>query len=95
VNEIFICDFTERQTAIQIGIAFIDAIMEPYEDIPNSLGMKVLRDVPGFEGKNSKNVVIRSITEDFWNKVIKATESINKDTRVCAVGTPNSIRSMS
>jgi hypothetical protein len=62
--------------------------MVPYEDIPNSLGMKVLRNVPGFEGKQSKNVVIRSITEDYWNEVIKATETINKDTRVCAVGTP-------
>jgi hypothetical protein len=62
--------------------------MKSYEDIPNSNGMKVLRDLPDLETDGPINVVIRNITEQFWNEVIRVAEAPNKRTRVCAVGTP-------
>jgi hypothetical protein len=61
--------------------------MKSYEDIPNSNGMKVLRDVPYIGSGFTGNVVIRNITEDYWNEVIQVAETPNKRTRVCAVGT--------
>jgi signal recognition particle GTPase len=61
--------------------------MKSYEDIPNRNGMKVLRDVPCLFTGYTGNVVIRNITEDYWNEVIQVAETPNKRTRVCAVGT--------
>ena len=59
--------------------------MKPYDDVPNSGNMRILRDVLSIEGIGKQNVILRSkITEEFWQKVIEATE----DSRVCAVGTP-------
>ena len=58
--------------------------MKPYEDIPNSNGMKCLFEVVSIESKNTSNVVLRNITEDFWHKVIEAAETFH----VCAMGTP-------
>jgi hypothetical protein len=74
---------TEKR-AIERGHLFIQSIMKDYEDIPNSNGMRVLRDVALLGKETSQNVVLRSITEDFWLKVIQATEA----QRVCALGTP-------
>jgi hypothetical protein len=50
--------------------------------------MKVIRDVPNLEAFGATNVVIRNITEDFWDKVIELTETKGQRYRVCAVGTP-------
>jgi hypothetical protein len=58
--------------------------MKDYEPIPNSDGMSVLRDVNFLRGTEPFNVILRKITEDFWRKVIEATEH----SRVCALGTP-------
>ena len=52
--------------------------------IPDSYGMKLLRDMVDLETSRVGNVVIRNITENFWFKVIETTET----TRVCALGTP-------
>jgi energy-coupling factor transporter ATP-binding protein EcfA2 len=78
----YINPVTEKR-AIEQGHLFVQSIMKDYEDIPNSNGMKVLRDVSLLE-EALQNVVLRSITEDFWLKVIQATER----QRVCALGTP-------
>jgi hypothetical protein len=74
--------------AIKRGKAFIKSILQPYEDIPNSDGMRVLRNVVQLaEGKKVKDVVLRNITEDFWWRIIE--ESKKDEIRsVCAVGTP-------
>jgi hypothetical protein len=74
--------------AIKRGQSFIKSILEPYEDIPNSNGMKVLRNVVTIgEGKRVKDVVLRNITEAFWSNVIAELEK--KYIRgVCAVGSP-------
>ena len=59
--------------------------MKPYEDVPNSGNMRVLRDVLSLEGVGKKNVILRNnITEEFWQEVIASAS----DYRVCAVGTP-------
>ena len=46
--------------------------------------MKVLRDVVDLEGSTTYNVVLRNITEPYWQKVIETTEML----RVVALGTP-------
>ena len=79
---------------IEKGQAFIKSIMGNYEpipdvdgmknDIPATNGMKVLQKVIDLETGTIGNVVLRSITESFWQKVIEAT----KTRRVCALGTP-------
>jgi hypothetical protein len=84
----FVCDYLGKEQAIRDGIAFSTAIMKDYEDIPNSNGMQVLRNVPNRVTGNPKNIVLRSITEDFWEKVISTTEMPGSQFRVCAVGTP-------
>lgn len=76
--------FTEYPKQQEIGQAFIKSIMQDYEDIPESNGMRVLRDVESLEVMDKTDVVVRSITEDFWQSVIDATAEY----RVCAVGTP-------
>ena len=53
-------------------------------DIPATNGMNVLCNVTNIESGKSSNVIIRSITENFWLQVIEAT----KTHRVCALGTP-------
>jgi hypothetical protein len=58
--------------------------MKEYEDIPNSDGMKVLRNVMKLESGLIQNIILRAITEDYWSKVIQGTEK----NRICALGTP-------
>jgi hypothetical protein len=79
-------DRTGKEKAIQIGNTFIAAIMKSYEDIPNSFGMKVLRDVPKLESGATRDLVIRNFTEDFWKETICTAETPNKRYHVCAVG---------
>jgi hypothetical protein len=75
--------------AIDNGIAFVDAIMKDYKDVPDSNGMKVLYDVPDLETGTKKNVILRNhITEPFWNRVYELSESPDDERyRVCVVGT--------
>ena len=79
---------------VKLGENFIKSIMGNYEsildvdgmrnNIPATNGMNVLRNVFEIETGTIGNVVIRSITENFWLQVIEAT----KTHRVCALGTP-------
>jgi hypothetical protein len=46
--------------------------------------MSVLKNVVDLESYSTRDVVLRSITEDFWEEVITSTST----QRVCAVGTP-------
>ena len=64
---------------------FINSILKPYEDVPNSGSMRVLRDVLSIEGVGKKNVIIRGgITKEFWQKVIDTAKKYS----VCAPGSP-------
>jgi hypothetical protein len=74
----------EDPNAVTLGQVFVEAIMKDYLPIPNSDGMQVLCDVTDLETEESGHVVLRTITEDFWAKVIETTERF----RVCALGTP-------
>ena len=79
---------------IEQGQDYIKSIMGDYKpipdvddmknDIPATNDMKVLQKVVDLETGTIGNVVLRSITESFWQKVIEAT----KTRRVCALGTP-------
>ena len=85
--------FSGYPEQIEEGKQFITSIMgdfKPITDIdsmkndkPNTSGMKILENVIDLEAGTRGNVVIRSITESFWHKVIEAT----KTHRVCALGT--------
>jgi len=62
---------------------------ENLEDIPNSDGMKVLRNVISLEGKPiTKNIVARKITEPFWNACIATVNDSDMSYQVAAVGSP-------
>jgi hypothetical protein len=74
----------EDPHTVNTGRLFVESIMKDYVPILNSDGMQVLRDVLNLETHKRRNVVLRKITEDFWQKVIDASE---KD-RICALGTP-------
>ena len=77
--------FQRYPEQIKRGQDFVESIMnKDYEDIPNSNGMKVLRNAIVLETGKRIDVVIRSITEDFWQTVIDTTNR----SRVGAVGTP-------
>jgi Retrotransposon hot spot protein len=66
------------------GDEFVKSIMQDYVDIQGSNGMRVLNGVLDLETHSTRNVVLRDMTEDFWQKVIEATSTH----RVCALGTP-------
>ena len=56
--------------------------------IPESSGMFVLRNVVQLEDAMTSNIVIRDITEPFWQACIDTINTPNVRYRVCAVGTP-------
>lgn len=76
-----------QQAKIQIAEAFIKSIMVKYKSIPKSQGMFVLRDVVDLESGELQDIVIRNITELFWQACINTVNTPNKRYRVCAVGT--------
>ena len=77
--------YTEYPERIKRGQDFVKSIMkEKYEVIPGSEGMQVLRNAIVLETGKRIDVVIRNITEDFWQTVIDTTNR----SRVGAVGTP-------
>ena len=86
--------FSGYPQKIEEGEQFITSILRDFKPIadiegmkndrPNTSGMSVLENVVELETGERGNVVSRTITEKFWQKVIKATETH----RVCALGTP-------
>jgi predicted GTPase len=59
------------------------------EDIPQSCGMKILRNVPNLESRRgTTDIVIRAVTIPFWQACIQIVEDSESRTRVCVVGTP-------
>jgi hypothetical protein len=81
---------------------FVKSIMTNFEEIqkskeiPNdgelppstSSGMSVLRDVVNLETGMRCNIVIRSITQPFWQACIDTVGTIEARCHVCVVGTP-------
>ena len=69
---------------------FVRAILGPIEDIPESGGMSILRNVPSPEIESSlQDVVLRSITLPLWQSVIdKVDDQSHRRYNVAVVGTP-------
>jgi hypothetical protein len=69
--------------------AFINSLMQAkYEDIPNSGGMKVLKNILDLESEESKDIVVRNCTIPFWEECLKVVNTPNRRDRVAAIGTP-------
>jgi hypothetical protein len=79
-----------KQQKKKIAEDFVQSIMAEYEEIPGSNGMHVLRNVTELEDGRLSDIVIRNITEPFWQACIDMVDESNerKRLRVCAVGTP-------
>jgi Retrotransposon hot spot protein len=72
---------------------FVKSIQQEPTLIPSSDGMYVLHDVVNLETDDKYPLIIRKITQPFWNAVIEtSTSQLNgkgrNKNRVCAVGTP-------
>jgi hypothetical protein len=81
----------EQATAKKIAEDFVKSIMMEYEEIPESNGMFVLRNVVQLETGKPCDVVIRSITVPFWQACLDKAytgSSHSISYRVCAIGTP-------
>ena len=91
---VFIFISTGIVNVTKLGQFFINSIMSDYIDIPDiddmkldipmTSGMKFLKNVIDLETTSRSNVIVRSITEKYWCKVIEACDTF----RVCALGTP-------
>jgi hypothetical protein len=66
---------------------FLETIMVEPEAIRDTDGMFVLRDVPDLETWGKGDIVIRKITEPFWEACIAKVDEPEHRYRVCAVGT--------
>jgi hypothetical protein len=67
--------------------AFIKSLMQAeYQDIPNSGGMRVLKNISDLESGESGDIVVRQCTIPFWEECIKVVNTPNMRYRVAAIG---------
>ena len=98
----------KKLAALKRGKAFVKAILNrPFETLPNPYQeeeeqegahtpdpdvMRVWRDIPDLYTKETRNIVLRSNTEPFWQSCIDTVNDVDPLSgaryRVCAVGTP-------
>jgi hypothetical protein len=76
------------QSALERANEFAKAIMADLEDIPNSNGMKLMANVTNLETGNRRNIILRMITNDFWNECMEFLNDPSHRPRLCVVGTP-------
>ena len=67
---------------------FVVSVMKDVEEIPGSDGMRILRQIPSLDFIGRYDLVIRSITQPFWEECIRVVTTPGMHFRVCAVGTP-------
>jgi polynucleotide 5'-kinase involved in rRNA processing len=67
---------------------FSESIMSDAVEIQESGGMQLLPDVMNLKTGNRVDIVIRSITHDFWNGCMEFPSSSNYRPRLCVVGIP-------
>jgi hypothetical protein len=91
-----------EETQQKLADDFVRSIMINYKQIPTSdkipedgenpenriSGMSVLHNVVNLETGDQVTIVIRSITEPFWQACIDTVDTLDKRYRVCVVGTP-------
>ena len=64
---------------------FVDSLFGTIENVENGNGMRCLKNVNDIRNNILSTIVLRSITEPFWESCIEVTE---RGQRVCAVGSP-------
>jgi hypothetical protein len=86
--------WNRREKARKMAQGFADALMNTeFESIPDSDGMKILRDIPDLEtGRVYKSIVVPKVVNVFWDACIETVNTrVTPDARhyrVAAVGTP-------
>ena len=81
-------DEESQQAALNRGRDFVASIMKDVEEIPGSDGMRVLPQVVQLETDDRYDLVIRNVTQPFWEECIRVVSTPNKNFLLCAVGTP-------
>ena len=77
-----------QQAALNRGREFVVSIMKDIQEIPESNGMRVLPQIPTLDFIGWYDLVIRDVTQPFWEDCIREVSTADMNVRVCAVGTP-------
>jgi flagellar biosynthesis GTPase FlhF len=78
----------KKAASRRAGQAFIESLMQAEcQDIPNSGGMQVLKNIYRLESGESKDIVIRACTILFWTECIRVVNTPKRRYRVAAMGT--------
>jgi hypothetical protein len=81
--------YTNYLDSTKSAQAFIKSLMQAeYQDIPNSGGMRVLKNISDLESGESGDIVVRQCTIPFWEECIKVVNTPNMRYRVAAIGMP-------
>lgn len=82
--------------ALKAAVEFVDSLLHsPLEPIPGSNGMSVMTNVYDPETKSNRTIVIREMSEQFWDSCLEVVNTPNYRYRVCVVGTPGTGKSSS
>ena len=81
-------EYETKEAALNRGRDFVVSIMQEIEEIPGSDGMRVLPGVVQLETDDRYDVVIRKVTQPFWEECIRVASTPKENFRVCALGTP-------
>jgi hypothetical protein len=88
-----ICSFVSRRILNPLGAraraqAFVDALMKAdFEPIASSQGMTFLRNIPDLETGKKGTIIVRNMTDAFWEACIRMVNTPGSQHRVAAVGT--------
>jgi hypothetical protein len=77
-----------RQAAMIRGREFVASIMDNIWEIQGRRGLRFLPKIPSLEFVGTYDLVIRKVTQPFWEECIKVVSTPDMSVRVCAVGTP-------
>ena len=78
----------DTRVALSRAAQFAESIMKDMEEIPESNGMWVMRDVVKLETGTKQDIIIRRVAKPFWDECIDLLNASNMRNHVCAVGTP-------
>jgi hypothetical protein len=85
-----------EQQALARAKQFAESLLHaPLEAIAQSSGMRVMRNIYDPETDSSRDVVIRSINQLFWDSCLNFVDTPHHRVRVCAAGTPGTGKSSS
>jgi hypothetical protein len=87
-QQVTIADGEMDSVALQRGRDFVASIMLDIEHIPDKPGTGVMCGVMSLTSDISYEILIRNITQSFWEECIREVSTTTKRVRLCAVGTP-------